>query len=769
MLELKNVSKFYYSKNAVASGFSKINLKLNMGEFIAITGESGSGKSTLLNVISGLDSFEEGEMYLNGEELSGYTEKDYEEYRKKYIGNIFQNFNLVNSYTVYQNVELVLLINGYKKRKVKKKILKVLEQVGLLKFKNTKVSKLSGGQKQRVAIARALIKETPIIVADEPTGNLDSQSAKNVLELLYKVAKDKLVLIVSHNYEQIEKYTTRKIVMHDGKIIEDKKLKNIGDRINDEEVDVNFNLSEIPKAQNKKKNISLVDKIRLGLRNTFNIKIKFILLLFVFIFLSLTVFGEYTTYQKQQYEESIFGYSPFFSDTSPERLVIKKENNSEITEEDYAKLNEIGNIDKIIKNDILIDNSIGLEPTTSGNVMYLFGNSKNIEELEGIKLEYGTYPEAENEIVLIGSKSDYTFRDPEFMIGKTYRVSDYSETVNNAGIMELKIVGIAFNEDINNRMEIYLSESILNSLRTNLNKGLSEFTYIFNGQKSKDGEQYTILGSPNVDPGKAIVPYEMHYGTQYTNATNYPISMTVENMYYTEVLDVTIQTAYTKSNMQRLLGLDYEDLLDNMSYNYMGEKPEKLTYIYINETEYKNLFEKANYQSSIYIKDIELLEETKEKLDNLGYTYIYPLDTINNDSEFAIISRAIMSIVLVVVAIVVFFIAYFVIRIILKSRNVYFATIRILGATRKNAKTLLNIELLTVMHIAYGIILVLISLIQNNIISNNTILEYIEYLKLGDYIFVYIVLVLMSLLISNRYSNKLFKDSAIKTHRIEEV
>ena len=114
MLKLKNVSKFYYSKGVIASGFSKVNLELNMGEFVVITGESGSGKSTLLNVLSGLDTYEEGEMYINGEETSHYGGSDFEEYRKKYVSNIFQNFNLVNSYTVYQNIELVLLLNGEK-------------------------------------------------------------------------------------------------------------------------------------------------------------------------------------------------------------------------------------------------------------------------------------------------------------------------------------------------------------------------------------------------------------------------------------------------------------------------------------------------------------------------------------------------------------------------------------------------------------------------------------------------------------------------------
>ena len=224
MIRLKNVSKFYYSKGVIASGFTKVNLKFSIGEFVAITGESGSGKSTLLNVISGLDTYEEGEMYVNGHETSHYLEKDWEDYRRKNIGNIYQNFNLINSYTVYQNIDLILTLNGVSKKVRKRRVLTLLKRVDMMKYKNTKVSKLSGGQKQRVAIARALAKDVPIIIADEPTGSLDKKSALNVIKLLKEIAKDKLVIIVTHNYEQVEEYVTRKITMHDGKVIEDHKI-----------------------------------------------------------------------------------------------------------------------------------------------------------------------------------------------------------------------------------------------------------------------------------------------------------------------------------------------------------------------------------------------------------------------------------------------------------------------------------------------------------------------------------------------------------------
>ena len=218
MIRLKNVSKFYYSKGVIATGFTKVNLEFSKGEFVAITGESGSGKSTLLNVISGLDSYEEGEMYINGSETSHYLEKDWEVYRRKYIGNIYQNFNLINSYTVYQNVDLILSLNGTPQRVRKMKIIRLLKKVGMLRYKNTKVSKLSGGQKQRVAIARALAKDVPVIIADEPTGNLDEHNEQEIFELLKNISNSgKCVIVVSHSNE-VKKYADRVLKINEGRV-----------------------------------------------------------------------------------------------------------------------------------------------------------------------------------------------------------------------------------------------------------------------------------------------------------------------------------------------------------------------------------------------------------------------------------------------------------------------------------------------------------------------------------------------------------------------
>src|SRR5690554_2280761 len=229
LLKLENISKFYQSGSLVSVGITKINTEFNFGEFVAVTGESGSGKTTLVNVLSGLDTYQEGELYINDNETSHFFTKDWEKYRSNYIGFVFQNYNIIESYTVYQNVMIALEMENYPKENRKKRALELIERVGLLSHKNHKAAKLSGGQKQRTVIARALAKDCPIIVADEPTGNLDSESGNQIMSLLHEISKYKLVIVVTHNYTQVEPYATRRIKMHDGVIVEDKVIKKTHD------------------------------------------------------------------------------------------------------------------------------------------------------------------------------------------------------------------------------------------------------------------------------------------------------------------------------------------------------------------------------------------------------------------------------------------------------------------------------------------------------------------------------------------------------------
>ena len=218
MLRLERVSKFYSAGGLVSTGFSKVDLEFHMGEFVAITGESGSGKSTLLNVISGLDSFEEGEMYIMGQPTSGFSKEDLEAYRKKYIGNIFQTFHLINSYTVYQNVELVLLMSGYEKAVIAEKVSSIVEKVGLTPYLHTKASKLSGGQKQRLCIARALLKKPKILILDDSTSAVDTATEAKIRESFGSTLKNTTKIIIAQRISSVME-ADRILVLDEGKIV----------------------------------------------------------------------------------------------------------------------------------------------------------------------------------------------------------------------------------------------------------------------------------------------------------------------------------------------------------------------------------------------------------------------------------------------------------------------------------------------------------------------------------------------------------------------
>ena len=222
-LSLNNIGKIYVSEKNVTVGIREVDLSFDLGEFVCVTGKSGSGKSTLLNVISGMDSYEEGELYINGEPTSHYLQQDWEEYRERYVSFIFQDYNIIDSFTVLENVELALMhIEDRAQRR--KRALELIDRVGLSSHIGHKGSRLSGGQKQRTVIARALAKDSPVILADEPTGNLDSQTSKEIIDLLRQVSEDKLVIVVTHNFDDFSHCATRHIRIHDGAVEFDHRL-----------------------------------------------------------------------------------------------------------------------------------------------------------------------------------------------------------------------------------------------------------------------------------------------------------------------------------------------------------------------------------------------------------------------------------------------------------------------------------------------------------------------------------------------------------------
>lgn len=221
MLQIKKISKKYQTGELIQTALDDVSLNLRDNEFVAILGASGSGKTTLLNIIGGLDRYDQGDLVINSISTKNYKDRDWDAYRNHTIGFVFQSYNLIGHQSILSNVELALTISGISRSTRKERAKKALEEVGLLAHIHKKPSQMSGGQMQRVAIARALVNNPDILLADEPTGALDTETSVQVMELLKEVAKNRLVVMVTHNPELAEKYATRTVRLQDGRVMDD--------------------------------------------------------------------------------------------------------------------------------------------------------------------------------------------------------------------------------------------------------------------------------------------------------------------------------------------------------------------------------------------------------------------------------------------------------------------------------------------------------------------------------------------------------------------
>ena len=254
MLQLKKIKKSYKTGEFVQHALKGIDLDFRKNEFVAILGPSGSGKTTLLNIIGGLDQYDSGDLVINGKSTKTFKPSDWDSYRNNCIGFIFQSYNLINHISVLENVEMGMTLSGIGIKKRRKKALQVLKKVGLKEHAHKKPNQLSGGQMQRVAIARALANDPDIILADEPTGALDSKTSVQIMELIKEIAKDKLVIMVTHNPELANEYANRIVEFKDGELLNDSNPVT-----NDSELEEKYNI--------KKTSMNYLTAIKLSFNN----------------------------------------------------------------------------------------------------------------------------------------------------------------------------------------------------------------------------------------------------------------------------------------------------------------------------------------------------------------------------------------------------------------------------------------------------------------------------------------------------------------------
>ena len=534
-IKLQNISKYYYSETAVTQALQGINLEFRMGEFVAITGESGSGKSTLLRIISGMDTFDDGELYVDGQPTFQYDEDDWEEYRRTKIGFVFQDYSLIGHYTAKENIVSALLIMGVPEKEAGDKAIHYLERVGLSAQRDQRASKLSSGQKQRLSIARALAKDTDIIVADEPTGNLDSETGAQIVKLLRDLSQDHLVIMVTHNYEQVEKYVTRKVRLHDGSLILDvsenmdtnQKSEVSENTDTDQKLDVSENTDTEQKSE-MSENVDNNEKTTAGKKSENNeerlrdrtigrifVRMNAVrqpekIALFMGFFLAAAIVSFLFIGQLLMNADDI--YTKKYSATSfarkdDKRISIRRKDQKFMTKKDIDRLTKMKHVVSVDQYDIVNDvnyyfeegkdyrQEYGYNRMSTSNEGGLY-DSQNVEYvkknqymrssscLKKSDLAKGSLPKKIDEVVL--------YDRGKYKVGDTitfFYTSDvlWSSTENYIQ-RKMKVSGLLKNKD----KQVYFSPEICTMLQSTVTGGKVFYEYAYNQQLGKYQGQATL-------------------------------------------------------------------------------------------------------------------------------------------------------------------------------------------------------------------------------------------------------------------------------------
>jgi putative ABC transport system permease protein len=748
MIRLENVSKYYKSEETVSVGMKKINLEFNLGEFVAVTGESGSGKSTLLNVISGLDGYEDGELYLFGEETSHYTIADWEKYRGTNIGFVFQNYNIIDSYTVLQNVLLALEVQGYDPKTRKQRALELIEKVGLTSHKNHKASKLSGGQKQRTVIARALAKDCPIIVADEPTGNLDSASGAQVLKVLHELSKDKLIIVVTHEYSQVAEYATRRIKMHDGEVVEDKKIKKP--------------LEVTQKDAPKIKGMPFHTLLRFTLRNLFATPKRLVFLVFMQM-LVMVAFTLFYTFRLSSIREMEVAQSQRFPNVPETRVLIEKRDGEDFGADDLAYFNNIRYVSHVYEQGLNFYNSTRLYIFKSENI-YSHGTSIYMDgrQVEGtdaaitlspINVE-GTLPVAKNEIVIGHNWVDYQIGETVKIGTSNYYNYEGSQIDDEDFIGDFMITGIdksrshilyfsqAFLESEDEVPRYIENVSVKNSLKDQANYGFG-FQY---------GSNYHNIERSTIDlPGKMI---------QFDDGSGDPIE-------FVTTTDITlVGYVYNESTWtaEEVL-ITVEDV--NIHYNnvtYYATMSDEVADIIVDYLldEYEHFYLSENrLVLSLSVSGLSAGNRVIKSVDSDIYRVIYPANIPNPSQGIFVFMQALFTgVFLLIFGILLYSIVHAVTKNMMKTRKKDFAIYRSIGTNKTTLARLVVLEQVFIALISSIMMFIVLYILGAYIPFIYRIVQYMENI---DYVILIGIFLFFGAWLGLRFNKKIFKQSVIES------
>ena len=380
MLQLQHISKVYHTGNQEFHALKDISIRFRENEFVSILGQSGSGKTTLLNIIGGLDQYTSGDLLIQGKSTKQFKDRDWDSYRNHTIGFIFQSYNLIGHQTALSNVEIAMTLSGISKAERKKRAIEVLERVGLKDHLYKKPSQMSGGQMQRIAIARALVNDPKVILADEPTGALDSETSVQIMDLLKDIAKERLVIMVTHNPELAQKYSTRIVQVLDGNILSDSNPCEPTEET--KQVDIQFT----------KTKMSFITALVLSFNNLLTKKGRTLLTAFagsigiIGIALILALSNGVSDYVKKVQEDTLVSLPLTISEQNQSNLLATS---PDLSEKPYKDNHELG-INTVLTN--LLKKQIGKNDLASFKT-YLEEHTSKVESLtKDIRYRYNLQP-----------------------------------------------------------------------------------------------------------------------------------------------------------------------------------------------------------------------------------------------------------------------------------------------------------------------------------------------------------------------------------------
>lgn len=631
-IKLQNISKYYYSETAVTQALQGINLEFRMGEFVAITGESGSGKSTLLRIISGMDTFDDGEIYVDGQPTFQYDEDDWEEYRRTKIGFVFQDYSLIGHYTAKENIVSALLIMGVPEKEAGDKAIHYLERVGLSAQRDQRASKLSSGQKQRLSIARALAKDTDIIVADEPTGNLDSETGAQIVKLLRDLSQDHLVIMVTHNYEQVEKYVTRKVRLHDGSLILDVSENTDTEQKSEmsENVDNNEKTTAGKKSENNEERLRDRTIGRIFVRmNAVRQPEKIALFMGFFLAAAIVSFlfiGQLLMNADDIYTKKYSATS--FARKDDKRISIRRKDQKFMTKKDIDQLTKMKHVVSVDQYDIVNDvnyyfeegkdyrQEYGYNRMSTSNEGGLY-DSQNVEYvkknqymrssscLKKSDLAKGSLPKKIDEVVL--------YDRGKYKVGDTitfFYTSDvlWSSTENYIQ-RKMKVSGLLKNKD----KQVYFSPEICTMLQSTVTGGKVFYEYAYNQQLGKYQGQATLwpIVGDIVKKDNELCVSGAYEAAVYRAEDNDLTLLDQSGLLHIDQYDKDMKS----KDVKQIENVETGEKINGCGANFAE----------VSQNIYEKYYRTESRQASVYITSYAKMDHVLKALDKAGYEAVSTL------------------------------------------------------------------------------------------------------------------------------------------------